>query len=417
MPRSLVLVSLTVALSLLGDQMLYVVLPVVHDTVGVPVVSVGLLLSANRWVRLLTNTLAAQVIARYGRQWPFVLALLLGGVTTIAYGVLYGVGVFLVARLLWGTAWSFIRIEGLSTALDVASEQTRGQFLGLYQSISRLGSAVAMLAGGICSDVMGFRATFVLFGALTCLGALLAYYEMARRQSTRGTARAAPAPVVPHTTAAPAPVAGPLDGSTRRRMIVASFGTFSVFLTIGGLVSATLGYMLHQRFGAALMLGPWLVGVASLSGFLLSSRGFLDLGFAPLAGRLADRWGRTGMLVCAMPVACVTIIGLALQPPLWVVLALVLLLFAAGSALQVTLDALAGDIAPPARRRAFLSLFVTWQDLGAATGPLLGFWIAPHFGLMWLYLSGAVVLLLAMLAYLATFVGITQQPAPAPAAG
>src|SRR5436305_4828219 len=133
MSRSLLIVSVAVALSLLGDQMFYVVLPVMHDVVGVPVVSLGVLLSANRWVRLLTNALAALVVARWGRLWPFVLALLLGGLTTMAYGVIYGVWVFLVVRLLWGTAWSFIRLEGLSTALDVASDQTRGRFLGLYQ--------------------------------------------------------------------------------------------------------------------------------------------------------------------------------------------------------------------------------------------------------------------------------------------
>lgn len=75
MPRSLLLISIAVALSLLGDQMLYAVLPVTHDAMGVPVTAVGLLLSANRWVRLLTNTLAARTITRCGREWPFILAL------------------------------------------------------------------------------------------------------------------------------------------------------------------------------------------------------------------------------------------------------------------------------------------------------------------------------------------------------
>ena len=85
-----------VALSLLGDQMLYAVLPAVHEAVGVPVTAVGLLLSANRLIRLLTNSLAGYVIERFGRHWPFVLALLLGGITTVAYGVVYGVWAFLV---------------------------------------------------------------------------------------------------------------------------------------------------------------------------------------------------------------------------------------------------------------------------------------------------------------------------------
>lgn len=88
MPRSLFLISTAVALSLLGDQMLYTVLPVVHEAVGVPVTAIGLLLGANRLIRLGTNTFAGYVVTRWGRHWPFVLALFLGGVSTVAYGVL-----------------------------------------------------------------------------------------------------------------------------------------------------------------------------------------------------------------------------------------------------------------------------------------------------------------------------------------
>ena len=43
--------------------MLYAVLPAVHEAVGVPVTAVGLL-SANRLIRLLTNSLAGYVIER-----------------------------------------------------------------------------------------------------------------------------------------------------------------------------------------------------------------------------------------------------------------------------------------------------------------------------------------------------------------
>lgn len=409
-PRPLLMVSSAVALSLLGDQMLYAVLPIVYESVGVPLTAIGLLLSANRLVRLVTNSLAGYVIERFGRQWPFVFALLLGGLSTIAYGVVHGVWIFLAARLLWGAAWSFIRIEGMSTALDVASEETRGRYMGLFQAISRLGSAVAMLAGGILADLMGFRATFILFGCFTCLAALLAHTEMRSRQA-KGQRHIVPESPTPpagpppdHPTASQDHAApGHTDWQARRRMIVASFTTLSELLVIGGLVSATLGYMLRTRFGDAPSLGFMTIGIASLTGLLLSSRGFLDLGFAPLIGYLADRWGRHRVIVCGMPLAVLMIVILALLPPLPVVMAVTLLMFMAGTALHVALNAVAGDVAPPGKRSMFLSLFVTCQDLGAATGPLLGYWIAPTFGLVWLYLCGTVVLLVASGLYLVTF--------------
>ena len=265
-PRPLVLISTAVALSLLGDQMLYAVLPVVHEAAGIPATAIGLLLSANRLVRLVTNSVAGYVVERFGRRWPFILALLLGGGTTIAYGVIHGVWAFFIARLLWGTAWSFIRIEGLSTALDVATDDTRGRYMGLFQAISRLGSAVAMLVGGILTDVIGFRLTFILFGIATCLAAILASLEMRSRGSS-DTARVShgepmPAPAAADPPGTP-PVAVPAAcRGTLWHTIVACAGTFSTLLVIGGLVSATLGYMLRLRFGDTLTMGALSIGVA-----------------------------------------------------------------------------------------------------------------------------------------------------------
>lgn len=407
-PRRLIVISFAVALSLLGDQMLYAVLPAVHGAVGIPVTAIGLLLSANRLIRLLTNSLAGYVVERFGRRWPFVLSLVLGGLTTIAYGVMHGVWAFLIARLLWGTAWSFIRIEGLSTVLDVAADANRGRYMGIFQAISRLGSAVALLVGGILADVMGFQATFIVFGMITCCAALPAYLEMTLRRR-QYPASSTPLPMVSHVVRSAAAESNHI-GSTRMargvrwRMAIASFGTFSTFLVIGGLVSATLGYVLKTRFGPTPVVWVWSMGIASLTGLLLSSRGFLDLGFAPVAGYLADRWGRHRMIVSAMPLAIVMVAVLALSPSLAVVVTTILLLFAAGTTLNVAFNAVAGDIAPAGRRSTYLSLFVTCQDLGAAIGPLLGYWIGPAFGLLWLYLCGVLVLLAAFLCYMMTFV-------------
>jgi MFS family permease len=200
-----------------------------------------------------------------------------------------------------------------------------------------------------------------------------------------------------------------LNWNTRWRMIVASFGSFSTFLVIGGLVSATLGYMLRTRFGPTPAIGSLTIGIASLTGMLLSVRGFLDLGFAPFAGHLADLWGRHRMIFGALPMTIVTVAALALQPSLPVVMGIILVMFTAGTALNVSFNAMAGDIAPPGKRSMFLSLFVTCQDLGAAAGPLLGYWIGPAFGLVWLYVCGATVLVVASVLYLMTFA--SREPA------
>ncbi len=418
-PSALVRVSIVVALSLLGDQLLYAVLPVMHEAMGIPVTAVGLILSANRLVRLVTNSLSGYVIDRFGRRWPFIGSILLGGLTTIAYGALSGVWLFLMARLLWGTAWSFLRIEGLSTALDVATVDTRGRMMGIFQSISRLGGAIAMLVGGFLTDTIGFRLTFVIFGSMTCLATLIASYEMASR-GRRGITRHSAPTADPETDNLEPKGVTPNEisslGVTRTaaygRLIVISVCAFSTLLVIGGLVSSTLGYMLQQRFGMSTMVGPLTIGVASLTGVLLGSRGILELVFAPLAGSLSDRWGRQRLVMGALPAGALLVALYSLMPSLVAITVITLLTFLCGIALNVSFNAVAGDVAPPEKRSMFLSLFVTFQDLGAAVGPLLGFWIAPQFGLPLLYVLGAIILGMASLLYVLTFRSAKSKTTP-----
>src|SRR5919199_1259812 len=69
-----VAVSVAVAAAILGDSLLYAVLPTGYEQLGLEVGMVGVLLSANRFVRLLSNPLAGWVVARLGAYRPFVVA-------------------------------------------------------------------------------------------------------------------------------------------------------------------------------------------------------------------------------------------------------------------------------------------------------------------------------------------------------
>ncbi|NLM53973.1 MAG: hypothetical protein GX195_03460 [Firmicutes bacterium] len=52
------------ALALIGDSLLYSVLPIYAERLGIPLVMVGAVLSINRWVRLVSNPLAVQIYRR-----------------------------------------------------------------------------------------------------------------------------------------------------------------------------------------------------------------------------------------------------------------------------------------------------------------------------------------------------------------
>ncbi len=390
-PRPLLAVSVTAALSLLGDSMLYAVLPAYYPEWGLPLFGVGIILSVNRFIRLLSNPVAGRWFQRAGPKTPFLTGALGAALTTAAYALVHGLGPFAVSRLAWGCCWSLIRLGGYTAALEFSTAATRGRLMGIFSGVSRLGSLAGTLLGGLLADLAGPRPTLGLFALATAGGGLLAWAEL--RGVGRGGWKAGPA-----GQPAPRVGGGPLWG---RYYPVYLAGFASGFLG-PGLVASTLGLVLRETTGSA-------AGIASLTGALLAVRWAVDLGFSPTAGYLSDRLGRLRVALAAFGAALAALGFVRLLP---LVLAAAVLAYLADVALAVVLDALAGDLAPMGARAWAMSVFATFKDLGSASGPLLGYALIGWLGLAGGYvlgigLAGAAALGLALKA-----AALTAQPSP-----
>lgn len=405
--RPISLVSLVVALSLFGDSMLYAVLPVQYDAFGLPVFAVGILLSANRFVRLLTNPLAGRLSERVGVRRPFLAAVGLGAGTTIAYGVASGLPALVVARMLWGTSWSFLRLGSYLTVLHYAGPAQLGRGMGAYNAISRLGSLVGMALGGLLADLIGARPTFVLFGVLSATGLLLAMPLRMDDERALQRDRLAAEPATVHRLLRF--LCGDASGPTARRVASVHVGALWIGLA-AGLVISTLGYLLRVRVGDGTHVLGLLVGVATLTGAVLAGRWVLELFVAPLAGALADRIGRPR---AALAVTAVALAGLALLgygADLGALLLGGMLAFIGGSALVPVLEAAAGDLAPAAKRASAMSRYATWWDLGSACGPALGYALVTTLGLPFVYTVTGAGLALVMCVFAWTAAAARAAP-------
>ncbi|MDH3642615.1 MAG: hypothetical protein OES38_10995, partial [Gammaproteobacteria bacterium] len=80
--RSVAFIAAATAFSLLGDQVLYAVLPVYYEDLGLTPIQVGILLSANRWIRLVTNELAHRLGQGPSQRALFLGAFVLGVAST-----------------------------------------------------------------------------------------------------------------------------------------------------------------------------------------------------------------------------------------------------------------------------------------------------------------------------------------------
>ena len=139
-PTPVLVTSIAVAAALLGDAMLYVVMPSSPELWSLTIVQIGILLSANRFIRLITNPLSAVCIEKYGIYNPFKIALIASLVVLVIYATSSSFTLLLLARLLWGTCWSILRLVSQWVASDQSDDNNLGFNHSSNASIIRLGS-------------------------------------------------------------------------------------------------------------------------------------------------------------------------------------------------------------------------------------------------------------------------------------
>jgi MFS family permease len=395
--RRVIVVSTAQALTLLGDSLLYVVLPLQAAALGLSGWQVGVLLSGNRFVRMAANSAAAWAMRRYPPGPPFAAATGLAAVSTALYALTPQFLPFLLARLLWGLCFSTLRLGCFLTVLAEATDRSRGRLMGLYRSTYRLGSFVAVIAGGALFDAHGYRTAMLAMAAGTLLAVPLALWRGPATPKEDGGGMKDEVVVEEQDSSFIPP-----PSSFRAQLLAVNWSAFALAFVARGVVTATLALFLQRAFGDR--FGPGgTIGVATLGSWLIGARWLSEIGLATPLGALSDRVGRARSAVGWALVATLAMLGLAAAPAVGLAVAAAVSLFVAASGLGSTLDAAAGDLAPPAHRARVMSAYADWSDLGAAAGPLLALTLADALGLRPTYALGAVLLTLGGAAMLVAF--------------
>ena len=395
-------VGLGTTLSLMGDTALYAVLPTHTADAGVLVASVGILLSANRWIRLALNGPAGLAYDRWPRSSLFVPAMFVGAISTALYAVTQGFWPLLVGRLLWGVAWSGIWVGGNTIILDVTTDLDRGRWTGLYQLSFYLGGTVGFPMGGLLTDWLGFHQAFAAAAAITTVGAFIALFVLpetrgVRRGRTAAASRrlqvAEEAKQAAEGTAAPEEKKNAGQSQARREALASATALYGINRFVGaGVISATLGLLLEQRWGESLAVGGFSLGIATLTGLALGMSTFISMWIAPLAGHWSDRLGSRWWVAAGGLLAGAFGLGLlAARLPAAIFPGIVLSAVTSGSN-QSLATAVVGDRAETARRGLSLGWMHTVGDLSSAIAPPLAYGLIPWIGLPGIYLACAALL-------------------------
>ena len=378
------LLGIGTAISLLGDATLYTVLPHpdISAQLGITLSMVGLLLGANRAIRLLLNGPVGILYDRMPRRGLLIAALSLGAGSSIFYAVGNGFWPLLMGRIFWGLAWSLLWVGGNSVVLDVSTEENRGRNSGIYQMWFFTGVATTSFFGALLTDMVGFRSGQWVSVAIIAAMALIWFFFLPETRINDTTS-------IDTVKEADKPVKMRLPWKV---IAATSFTVFVSRFLAWGVLAATAILWLSELFGDGMQIASFFIPIATLTGLYTALSNLTSIGSTPLAGSVSDKFGRRwpvigfamilgglGLWLMSGEIRSLALFGAFLVP-------------FAGSSTETLIPAIAGDRVPKKLRSRALGLINTAGDLGATIGPFaaLGALNSGWFSLGEIYKIGAV---------------------------
>ncbi|QOQ76744.1 MFS transporter [Pseudomonas poae] len=345
--------ALTLALCLPSDVLLYLLLPMESQAFGITLAQAGVLLAANRLVRIFGYRHVLNFYARNGDRLTCMIAAGAATVCALGNSMLSGFAALLGLRLIWGLCFAALN---LSTQVLATSEPAgAARRAGRSRAMIALGPMLALPLGGWLTLWAGPRPIFMILA-----GCCLAGVWAARGLPTAG-----------HD----------LHSTGRRFKWPDSVATWSFIegVALDGLFIFGLSIQAQKILGGDAVL---------IAGGLMALRYASEMLLSPLGGRAAQRFGATSMLLLF---SFLSALALSAFGSYWVIVgaAAVLVLRALQLPLVTTLVA---ERNPGSMRVSALASNAVWRDVGAGLGPLLAGLLLPVASAPWVFgVAGAAI--------------------------
>lgn len=354
--KKFVIVMIIVGLGMAGDAMIYCLLPVTPESFHITVFQIGILLSVNRFVRLITNEISTSVVTRLNSDKPLVIAVCLSTFITLGYAIPWGFWWLLFLRILWGACFSLLRIEGYIAALRYSNRETLSRYMAWHETIKGQIYGIITIISGVLADLISPRFVPVLLAVLTA--ACLLFFK-GGRANLMGAEGAA------------------VDTAPRAGHGKVSNPKVLVILGLVILVSATFATMMGTLRGRAIvdyiLPGAGIaVGAATFAALFQVAGQIVSLS-GPVIGYICDKIGRRKAFTIVFFIQLTIILTLALFKLWFIMLAMFVVQLFSGSASQILRTSIAGEYAKPSEQAVFMNRIATFQDMGSACGPFLGY--------------------------------------------
>ncbi|MBV8619959.1 MAG: MFS transporter [Curvibacter sp.] len=346
--------AVALACTLPTDVLLYLLLPLYVQAFGVSLAEAGVLLAANRLVRIAGYGWVVRFYAARGDRPTCVWAVLVTVLCAMGHALLSGFWALLPVRLLWGLCFAALNLS--TQVLATATPSGAAARSGRSRAFIALGPVLCLPLGAWVSTWAGPRWFFAALMALALAGLPAALALPAQPHPQMQARRSGP-----------------------RRPNALDIWSFLEGFTLDGLFVLGLSVL-----GEQLLPG----GAVVAAGLVLAARYGAEIGLSPLGGYLAESWGAERLLIGLSLLTCVALIGFG-GGWLWSCASAIVVL----RALQLPLLApIVVRRHPGADRVRALAARSVWRDIGASLGPITAGLLLPVVPALWLYALAAAAL-------------------------
>ncbi len=378
-----------------GGGVVFPVLPNLGAVLGISPVLVGLILSANRFTRIVANAPAGSLIDRVGTRGPLVGGLFIEALATLGYVVAVEstapAAWFILARVVWGIGSAAVFATAYTVAADVSTGGARGTTMGLVRGGITLGFPAGLVLGGVVSDGYGVTTAFVVAAGFAFLATVVAYAT------------------VPETHV-DEPRAGirPWEVDTTRATLTVGLVNFGLYFAYLGALFSTL-----VLFVDAAAISVWGYGPQGMSGLLMATTVLAASVATLLGGRLSDTAAsRVPVLLAFLVVSFGGFLLLATADTLAPLVVACLLIGAGQGGTNGPLTAFLADLTPRERTGRAMGTNNVLGDLGGGLGPVITLPLVDSVGFAGLYAACAILPLAAGVVLLAGVYDRTGRLAP-----
>jgi MFS transporter, DHA1 family, multidrug resistance protein len=360
-------------------SMLSPIMPLFLPVLGVESASAvalwaGILAGTTSFVAAFASPLWGRLADRHGRKLMLLRSSIAVGVFAALMGAAMNVWQVFGCRALMGVFAGFSS-TAIALVASQAPEDRLGYALGWLSTGQLVGSLVGPLIGGFLADATGsYRIPFYCTAATIAVSTGFVWFGVHERFVPTAQARGGRALLSSLIAVARSPGLLALFFV----LLMAQFGV----RTVQPVVTLFVQELLGDR-----------PDLATLSGIAFSITGLANIVAAPFLGNKSDKIGYRRVLLIALLGAGLTTLPQAFAGSYW---AFTAQRFAVGlfiGGILPTANALVGRLVPRAQRGTVYGITASAMFLGNSLGPLSGGAVAAAFGLHWVFLVTAAVLL------------------------